>query len=144
MTVQSYKYDNKSEAIQSVNADSFDISLLTKDMEVLGGKGEWKQILGYKVFVDEGGMVSKGPDPFIGQKISDLENLTYNQGMTVGLSVQRAMGETNKAFDYEDTEEVRLEKSNAVKFARDLIAQCIEGNSKSRYASKDPLDAVEA
>ena len=118
---------SKSEAIQALNSmqgtrvveerqalnliktytevDNTDV--MEKNLKVMNGDGDWKQIHGEKVFVGKDGTIIRGSDVFIGRSFKEVENLFNADTFGAQRSVGRATFATNKALEIENDTTIR-------------------------------------
>lgn len=112
--MKKYTFDENG-MMQYNGAMDFEGSEVDKSVQILSGSGQWMNLYGCRMFVDDEGIVIRGYDPFIGRRFDDLQKLNFTDVFTVQRSVQRAMGVTNKSFETQEDQEQRDEILKSVK-----------------------------
>jgi hypothetical protein len=78
---------------------------LDKNIDIFSGNGSWKHWYGFKLFIDDSGVVIKGMEPFVGRAFKDLNKLGYVEGLSVHNSIRNVLQSTQKSvmFDNKQT-----------------------------------------
>jgi len=110
---------------------------IDKSITQYGGEADLKWLHGCRLWVDKDDVVTKGPEPMIGRKYTDLAALTYADVFTVERSVMRALAERTKSYNPDDEGEATVVKS-IMDDVNKFIDAKIASNTVSRY-NTDPL-----
>jgi len=111
-----------------------------KTITQYGGDADLKWLHGCRLWVDKEGIVIRGPEPMIGRRFEDLENLTYADVFTVERSVMRALSMKTKSYNPDDPNEAIAIKKMMI-MINDNLDKAI-GRAKTQKATmfiKDPL-----
>jgi len=124
------KYQNNPDGKIYVQNGAFDFTKtsLEKNLSVIGGEGDWKYIVGYKVFVDPDGFIVKGMDPLIGRNYEDLAGMSDGAKMAVQMALQSLVRNIRKSTFAERESDY----SKSVKQLDDYIERQLEEVMKSR------------
>jgi len=122
------------------------VDTMEKSITKLAGNGKWEALHGVRVMVDGDGIITKGPDEFVGRTWKDIKDLDYLDTMGVMRNVSRANQIMNKSMVFDPYNNFGAKqfspKELAGKYldmARETLDKAIARNQKTIKNRKDPL-----
>lgn len=76
-------------------------TVIDKTMTVTSGDMAWKYVCGYRVGVDNDGMIIKGPDPLIGRNYEEICTLQPHEIFVIQQSIANATAAQSRHSDSE-------------------------------------------
>lgn len=119
---------------------------MEKSITKLAGEGKWEALHGIRFMVDSDGVITKGPDEFVGRNWKDIKDLDYLDTMNVMRNVSRAVQIVNKSMVFDPYNNFGAKKFSPkelagkyLEMARDTLDKAIEKNKTLVKRRTDPL-----